>query len=410
VQVTATSTLDPTGCSGGGCGLGQATVIASRVSGSYAFQFSGYDKNGKQIVVAGTFTVGKTGSITGFEDETSWNGTQYSTTGYTISNGSYTPINSSDPNSNNAGTLTLQTGVFPNTYQVVMDGAGDIQMIANDGAGDSGAGIAEPSSAKKFNNGTNATFAFGFTGLDSMGSRVGYAGLLPTDGVSSVTNGLIDVNDGGNSSNPICSASAAPCSVAGSYAADPGIVGLWHLALTSPKAMNFDFFVANGGTNSNNPLALYLISTDKTTPAVLGMMVLQDSKITTYNNKAFAGYSVSALTGTNDNVALIFGQTDGTSSGSGVSGACPGSNTGNVIGNFDQNNAGTILSVSPYPGANQSTNPYMWRPTATPAGTSSACWAIRMRTRPCCRFRSFFMPAERTVDSCSSSPIPPILP
>ena len=76
--------------------------------------------------------------------------------------------------------------------------------------------------------------------------------------------------------------------------------------------MTFDFFVANGSENSNgnNPLYLYAISTDSN-PAVVGTMTYQNPKITTYDNSALVGTSVSVLTGANDNVALILGSTDG---------------------------------------------------------------------------------------------------
>ncbi len=194
---------------------------------------------------------------------------------------------------------------------MVLDGAGDVQMVASDGAGGSGSGIAEPSSISKFNQGTSAVFAFGLTGVDASNNRIGYVGLMATDGVSSVTSGLIDANDNGNASNSVCS--AAPCAVAGSYTYNSG-TNLGQLTLTAPKAMTFDFFVANGNSsNPNFPLNLYAISTDSN-PAVVGTMTLQNSKISPYDNAAFSGTSVSALTGANGNVALILGQTYGDNS------------------------------------------------------------------------------------------------
>jgi hypothetical protein len=70
-------------------------------------------------------------------------------------------------------------------------------------------------------------------------------------------------------------------------------------------------------------------------------MVLQDSTVT-YNTAAFNGTSVSALTGANGantNVSLTLGSTDG---------------DGNFSGQFDQNNAGTILSSIQFPGSSAS--------------------------------------------------------
>jgi hypothetical protein len=106
--------------------------------------------------------------------------------------------------------------------------------------------------------------------------------------------------------------------------------------------MNFDFFIASGTTtNKTNPLTFYAISTgpfDNTHPEVSGTMMLQDSS-QTYNNAAFNGTSVSALTGTtasgvHTNVSLTLGTTDG---------------KGNFSGLFDQNNAGAILSSVQFP-------------------------------------------------------------
>ena len=338
VTISATANIDPTGCTvdtkNFPCVPGQTTVVSSRLNGTYAFQFSGYDKNGRAIAVAGTFTVSG-GSISGIEDENAWNGSAFVTTQHAISGGSYTPINGNNVNANNAGTLslTIAGNPFPNTYQAVLDGAGDVQMVASDGAGANGSGMATSSSKNKFNQGTAATFAFGFTGVDSGNNRVGYVGLLSTDGVSSVTSGLVDVNDNGSASNSVCN--TAPCTVTGSYTFSSS-TNLGQLTLTSPKAMTFDFFVANGTTNSSNPLTLFAISTDSN-PAVVGTMTLQDSKVSTYNNAAFTGNSVSALTGTNGNVALVNGTTDG---------------TGDFTGTFDWNNGGVITSVPPPPASN----------------------------------------------------------
>ena len=341
VTISATPTVDPTGCSVNPknypCSPSTTSVVSERLSGTYAFQFSGYDENDKAILVAGTFTVAAGGSISGLEDEIAWNGSSYVNTQYTISSGSYAPISGSDPNANNSGTLVLNTGAFPSTFQAVLDGAGNVEMIASDKANGNGSGFAVSSSKNKFNQGTTATFAFGFTGVDASNSRVGYAGLLPTDGISSVSGGLIDVNDNGSATNSVCNSS--PCPIAGTYSYNAN-TNLGHLTLTSPKAMAFDFFVANGteNNNGNNPLYLYAISTDSN-PAVLGTMVFQSPKITTYNNAALVGTSVSALTGANGNVALVLGTTDGSSSGSG--------GTGSFAGTFDWNNSGTITSVPP---------------------------------------------------------------
>jgi len=349
LQISAASTLDPNFCSNNpkSCTVATASLVASRlsVSSTYAFQFSGYDSSQQPVMVVGNFTTGKTGGISSGVEEVLTASGPSGQNPIAITGGSYTTTPFDANNSNNAGTLaltlTLPKGVsYPNQYQVVLDGAGDMRMIESDGLG-TGSGIAQKwTSANQPNLFTgNQTFAFGFTGVDSSGNRVGFAGVLPMNGSGGIVSGQMDVNDNGNDTN-ICGAS--PCGVVGTYSADQNISGLWHMILTSGSLnMNFDFFISSGTTSKTNPLTFYAISTssfDNTHPEVSGTMVLQDST-QTYNNAAFKGTSVSALTGTalsgvNTNVSLTLGTTDG---------------KGNFSGQFDQNNAGTILSGAQFP-------------------------------------------------------------
>jgi hypothetical protein len=336
VTISAASTLDPNFCSTSpqNCRSAKISVASSRVTGTYAFQFSGYDNASTPaaVAVSGTFTA-TNGTITsGVEEELTSSGpVQHSITG-----GSYTP-NSADPNSSNqAGTLalTLPANIYPNKFQVVLNGAGDIQMIEADGQG-SGSGIAEKTSSSSLFTGTQ-TYAFGFTGVDLGGHRVGYAGVFPMSGngtSGAIAGGQMDVNG-----SAFC---ASPCAVTGSYTYNSAS-NIGQISLTSPVPLVFDFFIASGQANRTNPLTLYAITdqSDPTHPLVSGMMVLQDST-QTYNNAAFNGTSVSALTGTgpngtNTNVSLSLAIADG---------------MGNLSGQFDQNNAGTILSAVQFPPA-----------------------------------------------------------
>ncbi len=362
IQISANSTLDPNICANStNCTIAKVSPVASRISGTYAFQFSGYDKSNNPIAVVGIFTVAG-GSISGVEEVLTNSGPSAQNP-IQITDGSYTPTSSDTNNSNNAGalTLTLPAGVYPNQFQVVLDGGGDIEMIESDTYG-TGSGIAQISSYKSFTGLTDQTYAFGFTGVDFGGNRVGYVGLLPMNGSGMVVGGQMDVNDDGNASN-IC---GSPCSItSGSYTADQNISGLWHMTLTPAGAapMNFDFFISSGTTNKTNPLTFYAISTDPiiTHPAVSGTMVLQDNP-QTYNSAFFKGTSVSALTGTVavanatctappcTNVSLTLGTTDG---------------NGNFSGQFDQNNAGTILSSVQFPGTSQSPSPYTYAASGT---------------------------------------------
>jgi hypothetical protein len=359
VTISTESSVDPTGCqfspTNYTCLPATATAVQNRINGTYGFRFSGFDNSGHQVLVAGTFTAAGSGNGNatisgGVEDRIAWNGSQYAaTTGISISGGSFSPTCTAIC-SNNAGTLVLTSGGYPSTFQAVLDSAGNIQMISDNG-GNSGSGVAELVTASNKFNIAAQTYVFGLTGVDSSGSRVGAAGLLPLAGSGSFTGGLMDVNDAGSGSTSILCSSA--CTVSYNGGSNQGSLTVTAGGVTQ----TFDFFVANGGLNSGSPLNAYVISTstvDGSHPALLGKMTLQNSNLT-YNNKAFNGVSVSALTGVDGNssvVSLTLGTTDGTSGGSG--------GTGNFIGQFDQNDAGTILTVPAFPSASQQTNPYTY--------------------------------------------------
>ena len=360
VQISALSTLDPNGCSNSkNCTMAKLSQVPSRVSGTYAFRFSGYDSNQKPTAVAGTFTASN-GTITGVEDELTSIG---ASTGILISGGSYQPNTSDANNSNNAGTLTLTlpAGVYPNKYQVVLDGNGDIEMIESDDQG-TGSGIAQNSSSS-------------FTGIDRPDLRVRLhrrgpaAAVLGTRGSWDQRQprrrrrfGRIDGCERRRSEQQHHLQQHSALRDRGNLYTDQCVS--WHLALSSPVTMGFDLFIASGSTtNKTNPLTFYAISTDSSLPAVSGTMVLQDSSLT-YNNAAFKGTSVSALTGTVltptatctaipcANVSLTLGATDG---------------NGNFSGQFDQNNGGAILSAAQFP-PSSGTNNYTYAASSSNNG------------------------------------------
>jgi hypothetical protein len=379
VLVTATSIVQETTTNFGSAAV---TVVATRPpAGTYAFQFSGYNNSGQAVATAGSVTLAANDvtagdTITGGVEDVVIDGSYHQYTTVTGLTGSYTPSN----NSNNAGTLTLSASGGPTyTYTAVLTSSGIIRMIESDSNG-TGSGVMEESAASTVFNSGAQTFAFGFTGVDSAGNRVGYVGMLPLSGSGTISGGLADSNDNGTASSF--------SSVTGTYTADATTAGLWHMALTSPVTLDFDFFVAGGKaqtTTASGPLTLYAISTDSTYQALSGSMVYQVPLSTStcaapcYNNAAFNGTSVSNLTGVtptvanSSNVALIYGTTDGTSSGTG--------GAGNFTNTFDQDNNGTILSVQapttnpngyayPYVASSSNTGRYIFQMLGNPAAST----------------------------------------
>jgi len=374
VTVAATSTVAQPNP---GVGTSKVTVVTSRLpSGPYAFRFSGYDSknNNSPVAVAGSLTVGASGAITTGVEDVVINGVYNQ---YTTVSGSFSIPNGT---SNNLGTLTLSASGGPTyTYTAVLTSSGIIRMIESDNSGINGSGVMQKSSVQAFNAGAQ-TFAFGFSGVDSTGKRVGYVGLLPMDGQGNIglppatPVGMLDANDNGNA-NSVCG--TPPCTVTGTY--QPGANGLWQMTLISDTTtFKFDFFVSGGATQTKTvagPLTLYAISTDSAYLALSGNIVYQVPM--TYNNAAFTGTSISNLTGVevmnssevpnSSNVALIVGKTDGTMGGTG--------GAGGFTGTSDQNDNGTIISILP-------TAPFSYTYVASSGNTGRYTFQMLGNTNP----------------------------
>jgi hypothetical protein len=332
IQAAVPASLDASGISQSGL----QTIVSSRLlaNTTYAFRFSGFNLSGATAFV-GSFTVGSDGkTITGgtWDEMTSGGPNERSLTG------SYTKSNSSNPpDTNNQGTLTLSPqGTSTYQFNVVFDAAGDIQAIEADANG-TGSGVIEPVTGTFNKLGSLAgSFAFGFAGVNYLtgGARTGYVGLVTMDGNGNITApGLMDTNEAG--SNP-----GSASDITGTYTFVSN--GIYKMTITSAalsKTFNFNLYGVSGVSQSGgNPATLYAISTDPVAnPGVSGTLVAQDPKLDT-TVAGLKSTGVIALTGfdtanVGSNVALILSIPDG---------------KGNVSGQFDQNDAGTILSVSSF--------------------------------------------------------------
>jgi hypothetical protein len=327
VQISAAqATGNPGGCSANGksCTPAKVSVVAARLTGTYALHFSGYDSSHNPISLAGSVTV-TNGAISGVVDVLK-SGT-YSQSAVT---GSYSPSTLTDQNTNNAGTLNLTIGASANQYQVVLDAFGNLLMIESNGQG-TGSGAMEKSQSTQFTPAAAQTFVFGFTGTDSTGERIGYAGVLPMDGTGHITGGMVDSNDGGTANSYT--------GVSGTYQQSSGI---WSISFTvGTQPLSLDFYIGSGqsSTKTKTPLTLYAISNSSITsqPTLSGRMVYQDLSVT-YDKTALSAPAVSHLTGvdsTGSNTLVSLAGTSATSDG-------------NINGTFDANNAGTIVSAASF--------------------------------------------------------------
>ena len=316
VTITATSAVNPTSPSSGSA---SASVLASRVSGTYAFRFAGYDNAMDRLALAGTVTFSTTGAFGGgVVDEVITTSAGHHQ--YPLASAVYQPSTASDKNTNDAGTLTLGFNGSSIQFQTVLTSSGEIRMIQSDGNG-TGSGVMQKSATSQFTNSTQS-FAFLFTGVDPLGNRAGFAGVATLDGQGHVS-GTMDVNYDGSPSTY--------SSIGGTYGPVTAI-GTWPLTITTGgQGWSFVFYVGAGQAQNGtkNPLNLLAVSTDSpnsTHPALSGILTFQDPGVTydktALNSSAVVhldGISVNTVTNTVQSMvslALASGDSNGNISGS----------------------------------------------------------------------------------------------
>ena len=325
-HVTATSTIDPLGVD-----TVDVTITTARLAGNstYAFHLTGFDANGA-VALAGNFATNGSGAIIGgTQDELTT--TLHNTR--TITSGSLSLDN------NGHGTLTLNTSAGARTYKVAFNANGDGKMIEFDSVARASGRIVQANTAKFKNSALPAgsTFVFGLQGVDEVLSRIGLVGLFKPDGAGGIDSGMFDINDNGT-----ISLTDAMDPTTSGYNIQSDGRGL--LSLTDDATgttYNYAIYVTTGITNkAANPLTLFAISIDdpQNNPAVSGEIVFQDPT-PSYVNADFTDFFVAGLTGVNSS---------GHSLASITIGAGNGQSSGQLNGQYDANNAGTIVAAKTF--------------------------------------------------------------
>ncbi|MBI3647109.1 MAG: hypothetical protein HY233_14285 [Acidobacteriales bacterium] len=324
-HVIATSTIDSTGSD-----TVDITIVKSRLSGlsTYAFRFSGFDANGP-IAVAGNFATDSNGGIIGGTEDELTSNTQNTRT---ITAGTLSA------DSNVHGTLTLTTSAGARTYKVVFNAVGDGKMIEFDGTGRRGSGEIAQATPSKFKNSalpSGSSFVFGLTGVDTVLKRAGFVGLFRPDGVGAISSGRLDINLSGTASSST--------DVIGTYNIQSDGRGTMTLTNnTSGLTYDYAIYMVGGQTNkANNPLTLFVISTDgpQNSPAVSGTIVFQDPT-PAYVDSDFTGFTVSSLTGVDSNGNTLVSLTNAAGNGN--------TQTHLISGIYDANNAGQIVPAKSF--------------------------------------------------------------
>jgi hypothetical protein len=328
---------------------------AAQVSGGYSFSLIGFSAaavkaaggTGLNGSWGGIFSADGAGTISSgtFDTSTAGGAPNYSSIPFT---GSFTP-----PDSNGRGTLTFTTnGGTTYAYYIVTPEVLRLTAMTNTGyAGNTGSAYGQGSVATT-NAALTGSFVFGDLGYDVPGNAIGAAGQFATDGSGTISGGIEDLNDSGNSGTLELAQSwtGASYSISGSPRGTiTGPAGqTYNVYLTDPNLNLLDPNNSSGGGGA------LLLETD-TTFSSIGMLIPQPTAssatlqgpyalmLSDQNNPAnsdggYVGeFSATASAGTFSGVGAFQGQ--GTANATPIEGPLSGTFAA------DPANAGRFLGV-----------------------------------------------------------------
>jgi putative Ig domain-containing protein len=319
--------------------ISAGTLNNALFSGQYAFLFTGFDDDGG-VQLIGTLTSNGTGLITaGSVDANRVSGVGV---GGTIvpQGGTIPPGSTYTMGSDGRGTMELTISFGANAaiiadYRLALDGEGNIHFFQDyttkttqDPKHTHGEGILKPVAGIAFTAASfSGNYAFLFPGFDLSGKPAALAGVVHSDGVSTLTPGMSDFNDNGTYSSQ---------NIAGSFAFVSGNQAIASLtfAPNAPQVtVTFDVFFVT-------PSDLFFMEDDSSMTTGLpivfrlaGEAVLQSTS-TQFNESATTGTSVASGTGvgSSGNASVFAGLLTST--------LC--NNNAAVSLSYDENNGGTL--------------------------------------------------------------------
>jgi hypothetical protein len=303
------------------------TAISNTLlSGSYSFLFHGFDSGGN-VEMAGNFAANGSGTIQGGQlDSNRSGGTLGVFTGSSF-NGTYTI--GSDGRGTMQWITTNSKGAMSTTnYILAEDSGGNFHMIENDTLGTPqthGSGIIKPVVGGAL---TAAAFSGNYVlelnGQDNLGKSEVIVGVAHADGVSQLTPGMFDVNDGGTYSPAV--AFTATFAVGSSN--NKGLLFLtYQIPGSAPVTTQYTFYFVS-------PTDIFLMAvlpTDALDPRLGGEMILQQPGAA-FDATALSGISVATGSGLDGSNATV------------LAGLLTGDGTSVASVSYDQNDGGTVTA------------------------------------------------------------------
>lgn len=307
-------------------------------SGTYAFLFRGFDKDGA-VAIAGSLTTDGNGNITSGTEEINRHS---GVLGGSSLTGTYTIDASGDGRGTMQLTATLGQNAVTSDYQLVLEPDGTARFFQDhpspppanpDTYATHGEGILKPVVNASYGTGSfSGNYAFSFTGVDlsTPAKPVAFAGVIHADGVGTLLPGTCDFNDAGISGTQ---------GLSGDFVHTAGNVGVAEFNFEAPNktqaTLQFVYvFVSPGdlffveSDNLNNVPTNYRLS---------GEMLLQQPNVS-FGRNSLSGATVASGTGTDSagNARVFAGQLPPA--------VCDASAQTTLA--YDLNDAGTVSSLS----------------------------------------------------------------
>jgi hypothetical protein len=300
-----------------------SAITNTLLSGAYSFLFHGFDSGGN-VEIAGNVTSSGTGTVFGTLDSNRSGGTLGIFTGSAVA-GTYSV------GSDGRGTMQFITtnskGAMSTTnYLLAEDSGGNFHMIENDTIGSPqthGSGIMKPVVGGALDGSFfSGNYVLELDGQDNQGKTEVIVGVVHADGVSQVTPGMFDVNDGGTYSPAVA--------VTGNFSVgtsnDKGILDLtYQIPNSAQVTVQYTFYFVS----ANDIFLMAVDPTDATHPRLGGELMLQQTT-TVFDATALNGISVATASGLDGSNATV------------LAGLLTGNGTSGVGVSYDQNDGGTV--------------------------------------------------------------------
>jgi hypothetical protein len=319
-SVTITATAQANGTSSASATVTLVASNNSKLTGQYAFFFTGFDSNGA-YQAAGSITANGSGVIvSGEEDVNNFVGPSSSV-----------PIAGTyQVTSDDRGTMTINSSLGTHTYKFALNTQGTKgRFISFDQSGVRGSGIIERQDPTAFDPSVLSNgYVLGLSGEDSSGGRVGALGLMFPDGAGFIAGSTLDVNDGG-------SVSPTFGSFSGIYSVDSTGRGTATLLIPGLGSGIFDF--ALYVVSANEFLIISVDPIGQNNLILGGPAEIQNGA--PFTSSSFSGSSIFSLSGTNGSAPQD------------IVGRLGFNGDSNVTANFDENNGGNITVAGSMTGA-----------------------------------------------------------